>query len=254
MNCFKNVLNAAGVILSLCILSASVNAAPMIGIGSMYDVLTPDSHSLTKRIYNSGDSTAFVRVELLEIDPGQKNKSKDETPVKEISGNVLEKDRLVVTPLRMIIPPNGFQSARVMWPGIRDKERYFRVRFTPVMPQAEDGFGLDSKAAGKYRQETLQAGVNILTGYGTVVIVQPEKPSFNTKINNNASGGVTVTNNGNATVVLEDIRQCRSANTDCGEITREFILPGRSHSVTGKAGFKTNFTLIEGNTKQAKSF
>ncbi|EBP0972793.1 hypothetical protein LB58_19170 [Salmonella enterica] len=244
----------AGGAFSLVILSASVNAAPIIGIGSMYDVLTPDKSSFTKRIYNNGDSTAFVRVELLEIDPMHKNKSINETPVKEISGNVLEKDRLVVTPLRMIIPPNGFQSARVMWPGTRDKERYFRVRFTPVMPQAEDGFGLDSKAAGKYRQETLQAGVNILTGYGTVVIVQPEKASFNTSINNNATGGVTVTNNGNATVVLGDIRQCRSANTDCGEVTREFILPGRSHSLTGKSGFKTNFTLIEGNTKQAKSF
>ncbi|WP_262760446.1 hypothetical protein [Enterobacter bugandensis] len=250
MICIKKVLNVAGVALTLGILSASVNAAPIIGIGSMYDVLTPDNHSLTKRIYNNGDSTAFVRVELLEIDPRQN----DETPIKEISGNVLEKGRLVVTPLRMIIPPNGFQSARIMWPGIRDKERYFRVRFTPVMPQAEDVFGLDSKAASKYRQEALQAGVNILTGYGTVVIVQPEKPSFNTKINNNATGGVTVTNNGNATVVLEDIRHCRSANTDCGQITREFLLPGRSHSVTGKTGFKTNFTLIEGNTKQAKSF
>lgn len=251
---FKNFFNAAGVVLSFGMISTSVNAAPMIGIGSMYDVLTPDSHSLTKRIYNSGDSTAFVRVELLEIHPGQKNTPNNETPVKEMSGNVLEKNRLVVTPLRMIIPLNGFQSARVMWPGVRDKERYFRVRFTPVMPQAEDGFGLDSKAAGQYREETLQAGVNILTGYGTVVIVQPEKPAFNTLIKQSDSGGVSVVNKGNATVVLEDIRQCKSANTDCGEVSREFILPGRSYSVAGKNGFKTNFTLIEGNNKQAKSF
>lgn len=251
---FKNVMNLAGVVLSLGIFSAPVNSAPMIGIGSMYDVLTPESQSLTKRIYNSGDSTAFVRVELLEIDPNSKNISNNESPVKEMDGNVLEKNRLVVTPLRMIIPPNGFQSVRVMWPGMRDKERYFRVRFTPVMPQVDDGFGLDSKAVGQYRKDSLQAGVNILTGYGTIVIVQPEKPKFQTGIKNNTTGGVTVTNNGNATVVLEDIRQCRTANTDCGEVSREFILPGRSHSITGKKDFKTNFTLIEGNNKQAKSF
>ena len=36
-------------------------------------VLTPDMQSMTKRIYNTGDSTAFVRVELLEIKPGRKN-------------------------------------------------------------------------------------------------------------------------------------------------------------------------------------
>lgn len=254
MKSFRNILNAAGVVLTFAMLCHFAKAAPMIGIGSMYDVLTSESHSLTKRIYNSGDSTAFVRVELLEIHPGQKSNSNDESPMNEISGNILEQNRLVVTPLRMIIPPNGFQSVRVMWPGIRDKERYFRVRFTPVMPQADDGFGLDKKSTEKYRQETLQAGVNVLTGYGTVVIVQPEKPSFNTMINDMASGDVTITNNGNATVVLEDIRHCKSVNTDCGDIRREFILPGRSHSIAGKTGFKTNFTLIEGNTKQVKSF
>lgn len=47
---FKNFFNAAGVVLSFGMISTSVNAAPMIGIGSMYDVLTPDSHSLTKRV------------------------------------------------------------------------------------------------------------------------------------------------------------------------------------------------------------
>lgn len=250
----KNVFKRPAFVLLLVSFIPFVHAAPVIGIGSMYDVLKPDAQSLTKRIYNSGDSTAFVRIELLEIHPGQSGKKSDEIPVKEISDAVLEKNRLVVTPLRMIIPPNSFQSTRIMWPGSREKERYYRVRFTPVMPDAGDGFGLDSNAAGKYRHETLQAGVNILTGYGTVVIVQPDKPVFNTRINNAASGGVIITNSGNATVVLEDIRQCKAANTDCGEVTREFILPGRSYSITGKAGFKTNFTLIEGSTRQEKSF
>lgn len=243
----------SSIFLLLMFFISAVNAAPLIGIGSMYDVLTPGTQSLTKRIYNTGDTTAFVRVELLEISPNQKNNTTDEKPVNEITGNTLERDRLIVTPLRMIIPPNGFQSTRIFWPGTRDKERYFRVRFIPALPESGDDFGLNHQEADKYRTDTLQAGVNILTGYGTIVIVHPDSPTFNTHIDKTRYGDITVTNDGNATIVLENIRQCRTANTDCGDVTREFILPGRSHFIAGKAGFKTNFTLIEGEEKQAQS-
>lgn len=224
-------------------------ATPVIGIGSMYDVMTPGMQSITKRIYNTGDSTAFVRVEILEIYP----KNQKEVPQKELSGATLERDRLIVTPLRLIIPPTGFQAVRILWPGGRDKERYFRVRFTPVMPETDDSFGLDKTAVSEYRKDTLRAGLNVLTGYGTIVIVQPDRPIFNTVIDD-AADSVTVRNNGNTTVSLDNVRQCKSANTDCGAVTREFILPGRTHDVQKKVGFKTNFTLIEGNNKQALSY
>lgn len=231
----------------------SAIAAPVIGIGSMYDVLTPGTQSTTKRIYNTGDSTAFVRVELLEIHPGSKDKL-DEKPQKEVSDSKLEQDRLIVTPQRLIIPPAGFQTVRILWPGERIQEKYFRVRFTPVMPEGDDSFGLDKNAMNEYRKNTLHAGLNVLTGYGTVVIVQPEKPVFNTVIEANAPGSVTIRNNGNATVSLDNIRQCKSANTDCGSVTREFVLPGRTKAVERKTGYKTNFTLIEGNNKKMLSY
>lgn len=228
-------------------------ATPVIGIGSMYDVLTPDMQSMTKRIYNTGDSTAFVRVEMFEINPGSK-KGEEEAPQKELSGATLERNRLIVTPQRLIIPPTGFQAVRILWPGDRESERYFRVRFTPVMPEADDSFGLDKKAISAYRKDTLHAGLNVLTGYGTIVIVQPEQPRFSTAIDSVGAACIAVKNNGNATVSLDNIRQCRIANTDCGAVTREFILPGRMHTVDKKSGFKTNFTLIEGNNKREFSY
>lgn len=243
----------ASILLASALFTSAISAAPLIGIGSMYDVLTPGTQSMAKRIYNTGDTTAFVRIELLEISANQKNKTIDEKPVNEISRSTLERDRLIVTPLRMIIPPNGFQSTRILWPGTRDKERYFRVRFIPVLPESGDDFGLNHQEADKYRADTLQAGVNILTGYGTIVIVHPDSPVFNTRVDKTSQGDITVTNDGDATIVLENIRQCKTANTDCGDVTREFILPGRSHFIAGKTGFKTNFTLIEGEKKQAKS-
>jgi P pilus assembly chaperone PapD len=235
------------------VLSASAHATPVIGIGSMYDVMTPEMQSMTKRIYNTGDSTAFVRVEILEINPANKQ-MKSEVPQKELSGATPERNRLIVTPQRLIIPPAGFQAVRILWPGERKNERYFRIRFTPVMPETDDSFGLDQKAVSEYRKNTLHAGLNVLTGYGTIVIVQPEKPQFNTVIDSAGTAGITIKNNGNATVSLDNIRQCKAANTDCGTVTREFILPGRTHVVQKKDGYKTNFTLIEGNNKRALSY
>ena len=227
-------------------------AAPVIGIGSMYDVLTPGVQNMTKRIYNTGDSTAFVRVDIFEINP--KNKNGEEVPQKEFSGAELEHDRLIVTPQRLIIPPAGFQTVRILWPTERRTERYFRVRFTPVMPESDDSFGLDKAAIKEYRENTLHAGINVLTGYGTIVIVQPEKPIFNTILQDISADSVTVKNNGNTTVSLDNIRQCKSANTDCGSVTREFILPGRTHVMQWKAGYIINFTLIEGDSKKALSY
>ena len=48
----------------------SATAAPDIYIGTVYDYLDGAQSSYRKRISNSGDSTAFVRVDLYEITYG----------------------------------------------------------------------------------------------------------------------------------------------------------------------------------------
>ncbi|WP_039058425.1 hypothetical protein [Enterobacter sp. Bisph1] len=233
--------------------SFAVSSAPLIGISSMYDIILPGSQSISKRIHNTGDSTAFVRVEILEIDPS-KNKQQEEVPQKELSGSKLERNRLLVTPQRLIISPAGFSVVRVFWPGERERERYFRVRFAPVLPEADDSFGLDKEAISQYRKETLHAGLNVLTGYGTIVIVQPDNPTFKTVINDKAAEAVTISNDGNATIALDDLRQCKGVRTDCSIATREIILPGRTHVVKRNAGNKISFTLIEGNNKRVLNY
>lgn len=227
-------------------------SSPVIGIGSMYDVFTPDSKNITKRVYNTGTSTAFVRVDVLEINPGNKNIS-IELPKKTVDGNELEKNRLIVSPLRLIIPPSGFQSVRMIWPGERDKERYFRVRFTPVLPQENDGFEMSKDAIEKYKKENLNVGVNVLTGYGSIVIVQPEKPFFNT-IMSEKNSYIEVINKGDSTIVLEDIRYCELNAVDCDASTRQFVLPGKMVNLEKKSGSKVSFTLVEGNKKKPLNY
>ncbi len=79
--------------------------------------------SLTKRVYNiTGTSTAFVRVEILEIDADPKMNQR-ESAQKEIKEGSLTQERLIVSPLRLIIPPSSFQSVRILWPGDSTEKR-----------------------------------------------------------------------------------------------------------------------------------
>lgn len=110
-------------------------------------------------------------MDVLEIDINNKGK---ESHIETLKDNALVKERLLVTPMRLIIPPAGFQSVRMLWSGERDRERYFRIRFTPVIPQQNDQFNLSEEDIAQYRKETIKAGVNVLAGYGTIMIVHPE--------------------------------------------------------------------------------
>lgn len=232
---------------------STAQAAPSIGISSMYDVLAPGVQTLNKRIYNTGNSSAFVRVEVLEIDPSQPGDRQESAQQELNNDQALIEQRLLVTPLRLIIPPSGFQSVRMMWIGERDKERYFRIRFIPVMPEKNDGFGLDDNAITDYRARTIKAGLNVLAGYGSLAIIQPQTPRFETKITDTKQQ-VSIKNNGNATLVLEDIRHCRANKTDCQASSRAFVLPGQEHLIKKPASLKTYFSLIEGDNKKALQY
>lgn len=238
--------------LSFISITTSIYASPSIGIGSMYDVFTPETQSLTKRVYNTGTSTAFVRVEILEIDANPKVNQRESTQ-QEIKAGALTQERLIVSPLRLIIPPSGFQSVRILWPGDREKERYFRVRFTPVLPEVNDGFGVDKDEISQYKKNALDAGVSVLTGYGSVVVMQPKNPLFNTVIDE-ANKQVSIKNNGNATIILDNIRYCENAKSHCENKSREIILPGRTFILQKKQNNEINLTLIEGDKSKTLEY
>lgn len=250
MKYFKVILC---VIALLIFMSKSASSAPSIGIGSMYDVLIPNSQSMTKRIYNTGDSTAFVRIELHEIHTGG-NEGKSQLLINNRLNEAIDKNMLIVTPQRLIIPPGSFQSIRILWPGSRELERYYRIRFIPVMPEYKDNFGLNKSAIDEYRKSALTAGLNVLTGYGTVVIIQPDQAIFNTIMNENTLGEITIRNKGNATVSLDNLRNCNSINSKCDPVTREFISPGHTLTIKKKSGYNLNFDLIEGGNKRIVNF
>lgn len=231
---------------TLCWLPLSMGA-PNINVGVFYDYLAEDKSTYLKRVFNSGDSTAFIKVSVMEIVYNADGTS-EEVELKSNPENTA-RDGLVATPARLIVPANGMQGTRLLYLGQRDKERYFRLRFVPVMPEPEDGFVVSSEERETYKN-SLSAGVTVLAGFGTVFFVRPKHSRFATRVDerNDAYG---LHNDGNSVVVVDQFKDCPTGQTqECLPVTKNHILPGRSFSFAKEAGRTYRFTLVEGGAKK----
>ena len=226
-------------------------AAPAINVGVVYDYLEPDRSSFLKRVSNTGTSTAFIRVDVLEIVYNADGTYR-EVPVSSLAdneGNPTSRDGLMASPARLIVPANGRQGTQLLYMGPRDRERYFRVRFIPVVPGKDDNFAVTDEERAEYN-DSLAAGVNIMAGYGTVFFVRPKNTRFDTQIKETANQ-YQLRNQGNSVVLLDEFRDCSAtAKNDCLPTTKHHILPGRLLVLEKKAGRTFGFQMIEGQKKK----
>lgn len=232
-------------------LSLPVTAAPEISIGSLYDYLEPGKSSMLKRVRNNGTSTAFVKVSVSEVVYGTDGKP-SERPSDVGTFSKKGGEGMVASPARLIVPANGMQASRLLYRGSRDKERYFRVRFVPVLPEKQDDFAVSEQEREQYNNE-LSAGVNLLTGYGTFVIVRPAKEHYETRLTDGANQ-YTIANQGNATIVLDAFYNCTAGNKECSQPTVHHLLPGKTMVVNKEAGRSYRFELVEGKHKREVRF
>lgn len=233
--------------LALCV-SATVQAGPNINVGTVYDYLDGDKSTYLKRVYNGGESTAFVRVNLYEITFDADGKS-IETSLDGVTDESGTRTGLVASPARLIVPPKGMQATRLLYRGTRDIERYYRVRFVPVMPEKEDKFEVSDTERKDYK-ESMSAGVNILAAYGTVFFVRPHHTRFDTKMQNDENG-YRVINAGNSTIELDDFSDCDSKKTsDCLPIRKHHIRPGKEFNYAPVSNRIITFTLTEGQSQK----
>lgn len=219
-------------------------AGPQIGVGVVYDYLDGDKSTYMKRVFNGGTSTAFVKVNILEIVYNEDG-SYQELPLETLA-NGTSKDGLMASPARLIVPANGMQGTRLLFMGNREKERYFRVRFVPVVPEAEDEFAISAEEREEYKKERVAAGVKVLAGYGTVFFVRPKDTRFETVIDDSANRYL-MRNNGNSVVVIDEFKDCAAKKeNDCQPTTKHHVMAGRTFSFDKEAGREYRFTLIEG--------
>ena len=222
----------------LLMLSGNVSASAEISIGTLFDYMAGQQGTYLKRIRNQGDTTAFVKVAIHEITYNGAGQPRE-------SAELTEGNRaLIASPSRLIIPAKGVQATRLLYMGARDKERYFRVRFIPVLPRKEDGFDMDDQSIDA--QQQVSAGVNILTGFGAIIFVMPKETRFDTKLIETDSM-TTVVNNGNATIVLDFFEECDGRAKNCSTPGKIHLLPNMKKQLVKQKDHLYRFALIEGD-------
>ncbi|AMZ74623.1 MULTISPECIES: hypothetical protein [Pseudomonas] len=233
----------------LALVSTVAQAGPQINVGVVYDYLDGDKSTYMKRVFNGGTSTAFVKVDILEILYNEDG-SYQEVALQDQEG-ALAKNGLMASPARMIVPANGMQGTRLLFMGERSKERYFRVRFVPVVPEAEDEFAISAEEREEYKKERIAAGVKVLAGFGTVFFVRPKETRFDTVIDNSANRYV-LRNNGNSVVVIDEFKDCAAKkDNDCRPTMKHHVMVGRSFSFDKEPGREYRFNLVEGRDEKA---
>jgi hypothetical protein len=231
----------------LSVFCLTAQAGPQINVGTVYDYLDADKSTYLKRVFNSGDATAFVKVNVLEIVYGADG-TPTEIPVQNAADGA-SRNGLMASPARLIVPAQGMQGTRLLYMGERDRERYFRVRFVPVVPEKEDEFAVSQEEREDYKK-ALTAGVNVMTGFGTVFFVRPKEARFATAINETASR-YELRNDGNTVVIVDEFKSCSLSNeTDCGATTKHHVLAGKTFAFDKEKGRAYRFFLIEGSEKK----
>lgn len=223
-------------------------AAPEINIGTFHDYLGAGQSTLLKKVRNVGSSTAFVKVDVAEIRYGADGAAREEPLDNPDSAH----RALVVTPSRLIVPAAGSQNVRLLFRGARDEERYFRVRFLPVVPEDDNDFALSKEHAAAYR-EALAAGVHLLKGFGTVLLVQPHNPRYASVVDE-LPGVLRVANRGNASLVLEAFKDCDSKGLQCADTSIYHVRPGQVREFRKVAGRTYSFDLREGDKRKRYDF
>ncbi|WP_263261724.1 molecular chaperone [Pseudomonas sp. RIT-PI-S] len=215
-------------------------ATPALDSGALYDYLAAGRTTFTKRIGNVGDATAFVRVEVAELTYGPDGKPQERA----LEGT---ERPLIASPSRLIIPPGSYREIRVVYRGGRAAERYFRLRFVPVVPRAEEAFGLAQEAREEY-QQAIVADVGVLKAIGGVVLVSPRPALFQTSVEQH-DNQLRVANRGNTTVVLEGLALCQGPG-ECGQGKTVHVRPGKTFTLKGEKPQRFLFTLIEGKDRR----
>ena len=233
--------------------SAPAIASPSINPGPMFGFLDGGKSAVLKRIYNSGSSTAFVKVVVQEIIYDAQGQPVEQPPKALSTVPLVEQNTLLASPARMIIPANGMQSTRLLFMGSRDHERYYRVRFIPVLPSSADSFDQSADDQQAYKKD-LAAQVTLLTGFGTLLFVRPDNVKFDTQLKDEKDT-YSVHNAGNSVIALDFVKSCHVEKTaECSSIIQHYVLPGKTYTFTKEQKKIHSFVLQEGTAERKISF
>lgn len=129
-----------------------------------------------------------------------------------------QKSGLLITPAKMVLPPDGRKLMRFLLIHPQtDEDQIYRVAVKPVV-QGIDG--------GNQRM-----ALKLLVGYEALVIVRPKNAKIDL-VANRKGNALTLTNNGNTNAYIQSGTQCDATGGDCKEINIARIYAGQSWTTT----------------------
>ena len=193
----------------LVLVAASVPLQPAsaeLTISQLIVELRPGAATADVEIINDSPERSYVAVEPREIlEPGSASEHPFVSPDPEKLG-------LIASPSRMILEPRQRRSVRLAAiAGELPRERVYRVTVKPV--------------AGELASE--QSGLKLLVGYDLLVLVRPKTPVLGL-VAKRGERGLTLTNNGNASVELSEGKQCDRTGVSCQTLPSKRLYAGAS--------------------------
>jgi P pilus assembly chaperone PapD len=157
----------------------------------------------------NNEENLYVSVEIIQVkNPG----SEEEERVKVTDPG---QSKLIVTPNRLIVPPSGRKTMRLvnLQPG--EEERIYRVTVKPVLPPLEN---------------PESSMVRIVVAYQLLVIVQPVEPLENLSVVRQ-DRELIFENTGNTNVLISEGAQCDNSGGNCVDLPTKRIYAGIRYTV-----------------------
>jgi P pilus assembly chaperone PapD len=183
-----------------------VPASAELTVSQLIVELGPKAATADIEIINDSPERSYVAVEPREIiAPGSANETPFVSPDPERLG-------LIASPARMILEPRQRRTLRLAAiASDLPRERVYRVNVKPV--------------AGDVASE--QTGLKLLVGYDLLVLVRPKTPS-SALVASRDERGLTVVNEGNASVELSEGKQCDKRGGPCRPLPSKRLYAGAS--------------------------
>lgn len=184
-------------------------------------------------ISNEGNEVLYIQVEVFQIKnpgTGQEERIKITNP---------DDIGLLVTPNKLIVPPNGHKLVRlVSLKPADDQERVYRIKFTPMV--------------GEFQANS--NGVKVVIAYGVLVIVQPQDPDPSLQVTRTGNK-LLVKNNGNTNALFQDGTQCPENNDNgCEQIKSKRIYAGSEWEIDLPLDQGVDFYVTVGSETTKKSY
>ncbi|CAG23823.1 hypothetical protein PBPRB1978 [Photobacterium profundum SS9] len=165
---------------------------------NLVEYITPQQDFVVTEVFNTTDSTAFIRVEAEEVMDYQ-GENTDRRKINEVEG-----DNIAVVPPKFITPAGSQSSVKVYFADGREIDRLYRLKYVPVRGKERAEF-----AGGEDSKEEMAAAVGIDLVFSQGLLVPKMNPTYSYSINN-YNGEVIAKNTGDSYFRVRGMNKCNS--------------------------------------------